>query len=172
VQRDARQLQLLACVRAHVGFVTSPNYPLLGAPSSAFPQGPTHPLALKRTFGSSEPIRVKLYRDHAAWCPYCQKVGRAMIAGWVLLCVLCAVRPLSWSWYISAAGAAGSCVSACWLRGAEVWVAGAVSTWDLVCITAITRARPPAASNLPGQVWLQLEEKRIPYGAADGGPRR
>ncbi|KAI8471411.1 MAG: glutathione S-transferase [Monoraphidium minutum] len=36
--------------------------------------GPTHPLSLKRTFGSSEPIRVKLYRDHAAWCPYCQKV--------------------------------------------------------------------------------------------------
>eukprot|EP00882_Tetradesmus_deserticola_P012311 GHRQ01013047.1.p1 GENE.GHRQ01013047.1~~GHRQ01013047.1.p1 ORF type:complete len:320 (+),score=109.31 GHRQ01013047.1:150-1109(+) len=36
--------------------------------------GPTHPLALKRTFGSTEPIRVKLYRDHAGWCPYCQKV--------------------------------------------------------------------------------------------------
>lgn len=36
--------------------------------------GPTNPLALKRTFGSTEPIRVKLYRDHAAWCPYCQKV--------------------------------------------------------------------------------------------------
>lgn len=36
--------------------------------------GPTNPLSLKRTFGSSEPIRVKLYRDHAAWCPYCQKV--------------------------------------------------------------------------------------------------
>eukprot|EP00775_Hariotina_reticulata_P005445 gene5445-5679_t len=36
--------------------------------------GPTHPLALKRTFGQPGPIRVKLYRDHAAWCPYCQKV--------------------------------------------------------------------------------------------------
>lgn len=36
--------------------------------------GPTNPLSLKRTFGSTEPIRVKLYRDHAAWCPYCQKV--------------------------------------------------------------------------------------------------
>ncbi|WIA38465.1 hypothetical protein OEZ86_001788 [Tetradesmus obliquus] len=36
--------------------------------------GPTHPLSLKRTFGSTEPIRVKLYRDHAGWCPYCQKV--------------------------------------------------------------------------------------------------
>jgi glutathione S-transferase len=27
--------------------------------------GPTTPLSLKRTFGSTEPIRVKLYRDHA-----------------------------------------------------------------------------------------------------------
>ncbi|GLC43420.1 hypothetical protein PLESTB_001555600 [Pleodorina starrii] len=37
-------------------------------------EGPTHPLALKRLFGSTEPVRVKLYRDHAAWCPYCHKV--------------------------------------------------------------------------------------------------
>eukprot|EP00877_Chromochloris_zofingiensis_P005299 jgi/Chrzof1/14770/Cz09g15160.t1 len=37
-------------------------------------KGPTHPLSLKRTFGKSEPIEVKLYRDHAGWCPYCQKV--------------------------------------------------------------------------------------------------
>eukprot|EP01023_Acetabularia_acetabulum_P047085 TRINITY_DN4941_c0_g1_i1.p1 TRINITY_DN4941_c0_g1~~TRINITY_DN4941_c0_g1_i1.p1 ORF type:complete len:520 (-),score=102.22 TRINITY_DN4941_c0_g1_i1:135-1694(-) len=36
--------------------------------------GPTNPHALKRTFGKDEQIRVKLYRDHAAWCPYCQKV--------------------------------------------------------------------------------------------------
>lgn len=37
--------------------------------------GPTHPLALKRTFGQPESaVRLKLYRDHAAWCPYCQKV--------------------------------------------------------------------------------------------------
>ncbi|KAJ9533876.1 hypothetical protein QJQ45_026966 [Haematococcus lacustris] len=35
---------------------------------------PTNPTALKRTFGQKGPIRVKLYRDHAAWCPYCQKV--------------------------------------------------------------------------------------------------
>ncbi|KAL6754402.1 glutathione S-transferase [Haematococcus lacustris] len=35
---------------------------------------PTNPTALKRTFGQNGPIRVKLYRDHAAWCPYCQKV--------------------------------------------------------------------------------------------------
>ena len=37
-------------------------------------QGPTNPLALKRTFGQPGTPRVKLYRDHAAWCPYCQKV--------------------------------------------------------------------------------------------------
>eukprot|EP00210_Caulerpa_lentillifera_P003523 g3362.t1 len=36
--------------------------------------GPPNPLSLKRTFGKAEEIRVKLYRDHAAWCPYCQKV--------------------------------------------------------------------------------------------------
>ena len=37
--------------------------------------GPPNPLSLRRTFGSTSPVRVKLYRDHAAWCPYCQKVG-------------------------------------------------------------------------------------------------
>jgi hypothetical protein len=38
------------------------------------PNTPTNPFALKRTFGKEGPIRVKLYRDHAAWCPYCHKV--------------------------------------------------------------------------------------------------
>lgn len=37
-------------------------------------QGPTNPLALQRTFGLSGTPRLKFYRDHAAWCPYCQKV--------------------------------------------------------------------------------------------------
>ena len=38
-------------------------------------RGPTNAAALKRTFGQPESsIRIKLYRDHAAWCPYCQKV--------------------------------------------------------------------------------------------------
>ena len=32
------------------------------------PQGDLHPMATRRTFGSSAPVRVKLYRDHASWC--------------------------------------------------------------------------------------------------------
>ncbi|KAK9789005.1 hypothetical protein WJX73_000362 [Symbiochloris irregularis] len=36
--------------------------------------GPTTAHALKRTFGSQQPPRLKLYRDSAAWCPYCEKV--------------------------------------------------------------------------------------------------
>ncbi|WP_043368432.1 glutathione S-transferase family protein [Cyanobium sp. PCC 7001] len=37
--------------------------------------GPTNAQARLRLFGHSEAdIRVTLYRDHHAWCPYCQKV--------------------------------------------------------------------------------------------------
>lgn len=38
--------------------------------------GPPHPLSLRRTFGTGPqgPVDVILYRDHAAWCPYCEKV--------------------------------------------------------------------------------------------------
>lgn len=37
--------------------------------------GPTNPQSRLRLFGHSEPdVKVKLYRDHHAWCPYCQKV--------------------------------------------------------------------------------------------------
>ncbi len=36
--------------------------------------GPPSPIALRRTFGQPGEPRVKLYRDHAAWCPYCHKV--------------------------------------------------------------------------------------------------
>ncbi|MGL6132949.1 MAG: glutathione S-transferase family protein [Prochlorococcaceae cyanobacterium] len=44
--------------------------------SSADPaDGPTSPRALLRLFGQPETaVRVTLYRDHHAWCPYCQKV--------------------------------------------------------------------------------------------------
>ena len=38
-------------------------------------QGPTNAQANLRLFGRSEAeVRVTLYRDHHAWCPYCQKV--------------------------------------------------------------------------------------------------
>jgi len=40
--------------------------------------GPTNPYSLLRLFGTNDKPRVKLYRDHAAWCPYCHKV-------WLLL---------------------------------------------------------------------------------------
>lgn len=40
--------------------------------------GPTNAKALLRTFGHEGEPRIKLYRDHAAWCPYCHKV-------WLLL---------------------------------------------------------------------------------------
>ena len=37
--------------------------------------GPTHSQALVRTFGQPEAsVRVTLFRDNHAWCPYCQKV--------------------------------------------------------------------------------------------------
>ena len=37
--------------------------------------GPTNSYSLLRLFGSpKESVRVTLYRDHHAWCPYCQKV--------------------------------------------------------------------------------------------------
>ncbi|HGY5553327.1 MAG TPA: glutathione S-transferase family protein [Prochlorococcus sp.] len=38
-------------------------------------EGPTNAHANLRLFGSSEDtVRVTLYRDHHAWCPYCQKI--------------------------------------------------------------------------------------------------
>ena len=41
--------------------------------------GPPSTFAKLRLFGAAEAdVRVTLYRDHAAWCPYCQKV-------WMLL---------------------------------------------------------------------------------------
>lgn len=35
-----------------------------------YENGPPTPFALKRTFGKSGEPKIKLYRDHAAWCPY------------------------------------------------------------------------------------------------------
>ena len=37
--------------------------------------GPTNSQATLRLFGQPESaVRVTLFRDHHAWCPYCQKV--------------------------------------------------------------------------------------------------
>lgn len=46
----------------------------LPAPAAAAADRPANPHDLVRSFGSDAPPRVKLYRDHAAWCPYCQKI--------------------------------------------------------------------------------------------------
>ncbi len=55
-----------------------PSHPSLFSPNLSFTsQGPTNPRSLLRTFGTdptTTPPRVTLYRDHAAWCPYCAKV--------------------------------------------------------------------------------------------------
>ena len=38
-------------------------------------EGPTNAQSVLRLFGQPEQaVRVTLYRDHHAWCPYCQKV--------------------------------------------------------------------------------------------------
>jgi len=54
------------------------SWDALAALASAEPdriQGPASAQALLRLFGSEEAaVRVTLYRDHHAWCPYCQKV--------------------------------------------------------------------------------------------------
>eukprot|EP00891_Asterochloris_glomerata_P004643 jgi/Astpho2/4643/e_gw1.00067.117.1_t len=39
-----------------------------------FLQGPPNVSSLKRTFGQPGEPKIKLYRDSAAWCPYCHKV--------------------------------------------------------------------------------------------------
>jgi glutathione S-transferase len=45
----------------------------LKSPAPDRVNGPTNSQALLRLFGRSESeVRVTLYRDHHAWCPYCQ----------------------------------------------------------------------------------------------------
>ena len=47
----------------------------LAAPEPDLVEGPTSARASLRLFGQPESaVRVTLYRDHHAWCPYCQKV--------------------------------------------------------------------------------------------------
>jgi glutathione S-transferase len=46
----------------------------LGMPEPDHVDGPTNAFSLRRTFGQPGEPRVKFYRDHASWCPYCEKV--------------------------------------------------------------------------------------------------
>mmetsp|Transcript_5968 Transcript_5968/g.15363 ORF Transcript_5968/g.15363 Transcript_5968/m.15363 type:complete len:531 (+) Transcript_5968:148-1740(+) len=46
----------------------------LGVVEPDLENGPTNAKSMTRRFGKAEEPRVILYRDHAAWCPYCQKV--------------------------------------------------------------------------------------------------
>ncbi len=47
----------------------------LTLPENSYIEGPNTPYAFMRLFGKKEEdIRVVLYRDNHAWCPYCQKV--------------------------------------------------------------------------------------------------
>jgi glutathione S-transferase len=56
--------------------LTSEAASALATPAFSDPStGPTSAQALQRLFGHPEgEVRVTLYRDHHAWCPYCQKV--------------------------------------------------------------------------------------------------
>lgn len=46
----------------------------LGYTAPDLENGPANAAALLRPFGSSAPPKIKLYRDHATWCPYCHKI--------------------------------------------------------------------------------------------------
>ena len=65
--------QVLKCYKIFALIVLLRSWQFRETPEE-LANGPTTPRSLRRTFGSSEEPRVKLYRDHAAWCPYCEKV--------------------------------------------------------------------------------------------------
>jgi len=46
----------------------------LGITPPDLENGPANSLSLRRTFNKPGEPTIKLYRDHAAWCPYCHKV--------------------------------------------------------------------------------------------------
>ena len=47
----------------------------LGVPLAVdLENGPANPKALIRRFGTTDEPRVLFFRDHAAWCPYCEKI--------------------------------------------------------------------------------------------------
>ena len=52
-----------------------PELEALAAAETDRVEGPTNAQATLRLFGQPhESVEVTLYRDHHAWCPYCQKV--------------------------------------------------------------------------------------------------
>ncbi len=47
--------------------------------------GPTNAQARLRLFGGSQSqVRVTLYRDNHAWCPYCQKIAHNAIYSFIV----------------------------------------------------------------------------------------
>jgi glutathione S-transferase len=93
--------------------------------------GPTNPLSLKRTFGSTEPIRVKLYRDHAA-VSVDERTGCRGIAQPRLTRTHARTHACSHMLRLPRPHAAPLCQNKQWCPYCQ-------------------------------KVWLQLEEKRIPY---------
>ena len=93
--------------------------------------GPSHPDIHERRFGKpASDIRVHFYRDHAAWCPYCQMLS------------LDSSGPLLM----------GPCV-----------VTGLLSLSRLpLCIAASPMLLCSLEKCKQMQVWMTLEEKKIP----------
>jgi hypothetical protein len=52
-------------------------------------QGPASSYALRRTFGQPGEPRVKLYRDHAAWCPCERPAAACAAAAWCFMRSCC-----------------------------------------------------------------------------------
>ena len=80
-----RLLAGAAPVRAHLGTMAAARAPLSWSelediastwPAPDLANGPSAAQSRLRLFGQpEEAVRVTLFRDNHAWCPYCQKVG-------------------------------------------------------------------------------------------------
>lgn len=67
-----QQLATLPAAKVYSTEVAAADFPLTAADATLLPphlQGPASSYSLRRTFGQAGEPRVKLYRDHAAWCP-------------------------------------------------------------------------------------------------------